>query len=86
VSFSDNRTIAIRRPFGCMAYCIFATLLVVYMLLGAAMGDCADGPNGEGCSKYDGLIRFLMFPGSLILVIVIGIFLARWAMRNESDD
>jgi len=55
-------------------------------LMGAAMGDCADGPNGEGCPKYDGLIRFLMFPGSLVLVIVIGIFLARWAMRDESND
>jgi hypothetical protein len=55
------------------------------MLVGAALGDCAEGPDGLGCEN-DGVIKFLMFPGSLILVIVIGIFLARSAMRNESND
>ena len=86
MSFSDRPAIPPRKTVGCIAYCVIAALFVFYMLVGAAMGDCADGPNGEGCPEHIGLIRFLMFPGSLILVIVIGIFLARWAMRDESND
>jgi hypothetical protein len=85
VSFSDEPTIRPAKKLGCILYCVVATLFVLLMLPGAAMGDCADGPNGAGCEN-DGFIRFLMFPGSLILVIVVGIFLARWAMRNENDD
>ena len=86
MSFGGRPTIPPGRAVGCVLYCVVATLFVFFLLMGAAMGDCADGPNGEGCPKYDGLIRFLMFPGSLVLVIVIGIFLARWAMRDESND
>jgi len=85
VSFADRPTIAPLRKAGCILYCIIATLFVLLMLVGAALGDCAEGPDGLGCEN-DGVIKFLMFPGSLILVIVIGIFLARSAMRNESND
>jgi hypothetical protein len=86
MSFSDRSKIIFGRAVALAVYCVFATVIVGTLLLGAAMGDCADGPNGEGCSKYDGLIRLLMFPGSLIVAVIIGIFLTRWVMRSESDD
>ena len=84
MSFSDQPTVPPRKRAGCILYSTVATIFVLLMLLGAAMGDCADGPGGAGCEN-DGVSRFLMFPGSLILVIVIGIFLARWAVRSEND-
>ena len=85
MSFSDRPTVSPLKQVGCILYCAIATLLVLLMLVGAAMGNCAEGPDGAGCEN-EGVIKFLMFPGSLILVIVVGIFLARWAVRNESDD
>jgi hypothetical protein len=86
MSSSDRRKITFGRAVALAVYCVFATVIVGTLLLGAAMGDCADGPNGQGCSKYDHLIRLLMFPGSLVVMVVLGIFLARWVMRNESND
>jgi hypothetical protein len=84
VSYSDQPIVPPLKKVGCIIYCIVATLFVVLMVLGAALGDCPRNDDGTGCEN-DALIKFLMFPGSLILVIVIGIFLARWAVRNESD-
>jgi hypothetical protein len=82
VSFGDRPTIRKGRAIGCMVYCIVATALVVFLLFGAAMGDCPLNDDGTGCEN-DGLIKFLMFPGSLIVVIVAGLFLTRWAMRDD---
>jgi hypothetical protein len=50
--------------------------------MGAALGDCPRNEDGTGCENQ-GLIDFLLFPGSLILVIVGGIFLAWYLMRKE---
>jgi hypothetical protein len=46
------------------------------------MGDCAPRADGTGCEN-DGLVRFLMFPGSLIVLIAIGIFAARRMMKDR---
>jgi hypothetical protein len=54
-------------------------------MIGNALGDCVRKPDGS-CEGHSGVGDLLMFPGSLIIAIVIGIFLARWAMRDESDD
>jgi hypothetical protein len=83
VSFSDRANIPPLKAVGCLAYTVLATLAVLFFFIGSVMGDCAEGPY-DACK--DGWTNFLMFPGSLIIAIVIGIFLARWAMRNESDD
>jgi len=56
--------------------------VVVVLFVGAAMGDCAPSAHGMGCEN-DGLIRFLMFPGSLILLIAIGIFAARRVTKDR---
>jgi len=53
------------------------------MLIGAAMGDCFPDIDGTGC-EHDGLIRFLMFPGSLILLFITGFFAARLVMKDKS--
>ncbi len=85
MSFSDRPTIPPLKAAGCLAYTVVATLVVFFFLIAGALGDCEERPDGS-CVGHSGLGDFLMFPGSLIIAIVIGIFLARWAMRNESDD
>ncbi len=84
MSFSDRPTIPPLKAAGCLAYTVLATLVVLFFMIGDALGDCAPAPDDTSCKH--GWDHFLMFPGSLIIAIVIGIFLARWAMRNESDD
>ena len=67
---------------GCFALGLIGCAIVAFMLVGAAMGDCAPSYDGTGC-EHAGLIRFLMFPGSLILFVVIGIIAARHVMKDS---
>ena len=83
MSFSDRPTVPPHKALGCIFYCAAATAVVFFFMLMDALGDCADGP-GSSCKT--GWAHFLMFPGSLIIAIVLGLFLLRWAMRSESDD
>jgi len=84
VSFSDQAPIKPSRKVGCLVYAIVAILVVGFCLLLAAMGhnECSYEPELPGC-EWDGVRRFLLFPGSLIIAIVGGVFLARWAMRDH---
>ena len=82
MSFSDRHTIPPLKAAGCVLYAVLGTLLVMFLLVGAALGHCAPNPDGTGCEN-DGLIKFLMFPGSLILVVLGGVVLARWTMRDD---
>ena len=82
MSYSDGSG-DLRRHIGCIALGLFGSAVVVFMLAGAAMGDCADGPDGTGCEN-DWIVRPLMFPGSLILLILIGIF-AAWHVTKDRD-
>ena len=79
MSFGDRPAHTGAQKIGCLAYGVLGTGLVLLLLQGAAMGDCY-----PECCKYDGLIRFMMFPGSLILVVVGGVLLARHMMRDEN--
>jgi hypothetical protein len=55
----------------------------VFMVVGAAMGDCPPNVNGAGCEN-DGVIKFLMFPGSLFVLTTVGIF-AAWRVTKDRD-
>jgi hypothetical protein len=82
VSFSDKPSIPPLKVAGCMAYCVVATLVVMFFMTADALGDCATGPYDECKSSFG---SYLMFPGSLIIAIAIGILLARWATRDQDD-
>ena len=84
MSFGDRPNIPPLKAAGCVLYCFVAGGVVFFFLIAGVMGDCADGPDDSGCKE--GFANFLMFPGSLVIAIVIGMFLVRWAMRNENDD
>jgi hypothetical protein len=49
---------------------VIGPAIVVFLWIGAAIGQCAQNEDGTGCEYY-GLLRFLMFPGSAI----VGMFL-----------
>ena len=68
---------------GCSLTGLIGGIVVTFMFFIAAMGDCVKNDDGTGC-EHDGLIRFLTFPGSLILLIVIGIFAARHVAKDKS--
>jgi hypothetical protein len=67
---------------GCFLLGLIGCLFVAFLLVGAALGDCAPNADGTGCES-NGLTRFLMFPGSLIMLIAIGIFAVRRVMKDR---
>jgi hypothetical protein len=67
---------------GCIVLGLLAAAFVVMMFFGAALADCADDANGTGCEN-DWIIRPLMFPGSLILLILVGIIAARHVTKDK---
>jgi hypothetical protein len=83
LSFSDKPGYGSPKMVGCFIAGLVGSLFVTFMLVGAAMGHCAPNEDGTGCEN-DGLIKFLMFPGSLILLIGIGIF-AAWRLTKDKD-
>ena len=82
MSFSDGPTLNPKRIFGCLALGAIIALVVVTLFFGAALGDCPVNDDGTGCEN-DGIKRFLMFPGALIVAIPAWFMLARWAMRDD---
>jgi len=78
VSFSDRPLLSTGKKIGCLAYTIVGTLVVFFGVIGAAMGDCADGPD-TSC-KHD---TFWLFPGSLIIVVLGGLFVLWLFTRND---
>jgi hypothetical protein len=82
VSYSNGPGFGSAQVVGCFALGLIGCVVVAFLLVGAAMGDCAPRADGTGCEN-DGLVRFLMFPGSPILLIAIGIFAARRMMKDR---
>lgn len=83
MSYSEQPGYGGLRTIGCFGLGLIGCLISAFLLVGAAMGDCAPNTDGTGCEN-DGLIRFLMFPGSLILLIAIGIFAARRVTKDRN--
>ncbi|MFD2578539.1 hypothetical protein ACFSTD_07875 [Novosphingobium colocasiae] len=81
MSYADRPKDLVRQ-IGCVGIGLVGTAIVCLMLFGAALGDCGE-PGSPECVN-DGLIKFLMFPGSLILLIAIGIF-AAWRVTKDRD-
>jgi hypothetical protein len=68
------------KKLGCIAYTGVGFLIVMFGLIGGAMGDCADGPNS---SCKDNFPNFLLFPGSLIIVVLGGLLMLWLFTRND---
>jgi hypothetical protein len=81
VSYSDGSR-DLRRQIGCIALGHFGSAFVVMMGFGAALGS--GSPPGTPEHEHEELNRFLMFPGSLIILILIGIF-AAWHVTKDRD-
>ena len=75
MSFADGPNIPLRIRLGCISIGLLGAALSAFLLVGAAMGNCAPNVDGTGCEN-EGLIKFAMFPGSLIVLIVAGLFMA----------
>ncbi|OJU61006.1 MAG: hypothetical protein BGO08_12910 [Altererythrobacter sp. 66-12] len=64
---------------GCLAYTSIGSLVVLFCLVGSAMGDCADGPDS---SCKNNAANLLLFPGSLMIVLTGGIVMLWLFTRN----
>ena len=80
MSFSDRPMLSAGKKIGCIAYTGIGTLVVLFGLIGGAMGDCADGPDS---SCKDNFANFLLFPGSLIIVVLGGMAMLWLFTRNN---
>lgn len=69
-----------RRALGCLGLGIGLSVVNSFLLLNAATGDCAPNPDGSGCEN-DSFVRFLMFPGFLIVTLLIFV-IAAWRMAK----
>ena len=82
MSFSEEPSLTRGQKIGCII-CGFVTLIIVINgLMFASLGHCAAEYHGSGC-EYDGLIKFIMLPGSLIAAIVGGILLMKYMMKDR---
>ena len=66
---------------GCILYSVIGGLTVSYLLLIAALGDCAPNEDGSGCEN-DELIKLAMFPGSLMVFVLLGLLTA-WTVTRD---
>ena len=84
MSYRERQTANFMKVLVTTAVGLIIAVLVVFFAIAAAMGDCAPNPDGTGCEN-DGLMRFLMFPGSLVIGSIILFFLFRWTTRSQTD-
>jgi hypothetical protein len=83
VGYSNKSLLTTHQKIALFAYALASIIAVGYALLVAALGDCAPKIDGSGC-EFDGLIRFLFFPGSLIISVIGGFVLVRYMMKDSS--
>ena len=76
--FTDRPMLSTAKKIGCLAYTGIGTLVVLFGLVGAAMGDCADGAD-TSCKHG----TFWLFPGSLIVVVLGGLLMLWLFTRSD---
>ncbi|MCB5426061.1 hypothetical protein H0274_12395 [Altererythrobacter sp. CC-YST694] len=79
MSFSNRPMLSNGKKIGCVLYMSLGTLIVLFGLIGAALGDCADIADS---SCKDNFGNFLLFPGSLIIVLVGGMVMLWFFTRD----
>ena len=82
MSFGDRPSIPKGKQVGCVLIGLIGAFLSAFLLAGAAMGQCARDADGTGCEN-EGWIKFAMFPGSLIVLALVGIFMAYRVTRDR---
>ncbi|TNE28267.1 MAG: hypothetical protein EP350_10790 [Alphaproteobacteria bacterium] len=81
MSFKDRPMLSTGKKIGCFAYIGIGTLVVLFGLIGSALGDCADTADSSCKNNF---ANFLLFPGSLLIVIFGGALLLWVFTRSES--
>ena len=73
---------SLKKKAGCIGSGLLGSAFAVMMLMGAAMGSGSRPGTPE--HEHEDFIRLLMFPGSLIVLILMGLF-AAWRMTKDRD-
>ena len=82
MSFSDRPTLTGWQKFGCALVSLIGFAVSFLGLAMAALGHCAPAPDGTGCEN-DGFFKFLFFPGTAIVSLMIGISMIMYFMRDK---
>lgn len=77
MSFVDQPGLTTLQKIGCATYCVVCAAVISQLAIVAALGDCAS----DSCLSDS--IRLLMFPGSLILAIVVGFGILKIFAREK---
>jgi hypothetical protein len=81
VTFSDRPTIKPLRALGCALYGLVATIVVLFFMIGDALGDCLE--RSDGTCERGGAIHTYLVAVSIVIAILGAILMARWAMRDD---
>ena len=71
-----------RDKIGCFLLGIGIFVVVAILAIIAILGDCAPEVDRATCES-DGLAKFLMFPGSAILGLILIAFYVRWMVNKK---
>ena len=84
MTYRDRPTISFGKLLVAIGVGAIVAFVVVALAITAAMGDCTLNEDGSGCEN-DGLVRFLMFPGSLPVAFVVMFVLIKWVAKTKND-
>ena len=77
MAFLDRPSVPLIRKICCFAYILASMPIVLFSLGTAAIGRC----DSDGCLSPASY--FLIFPGLIVALVVGGILLARWAVKDD---
>jgi hypothetical protein len=83
MSLSEKPSVSGRSKIGCFVLAFIVIGVNAWLIVGAAMGNCAPDPDGTGCEN-DALIRWWMSPGFLYVSMAIMAF-AGWRALKRRD-
>ena len=78
MNFSDRPSLTIAQKLGCAIYILLGGLMSSFMMIGAALSDCAS--EGQCLSEFT---RTIMFFGTPLITLIGGVFLINFFMRDE---
>ena len=78
MSFADRSALTSAQKLGCAAYMVIGGLTSFYLMVGAALGDCASKAD---C--IDETARAMMFYGTPLITLAGGVLLIRYFMRDR---
>jgi hypothetical protein len=83
MSFSEKPSVSGRSKIGCLVLAFILIGVNAWLIVGAAMGQCAPEPDGTGCEN-DALIRWWMSPGFFYISMAIMAFAGWLALKRRN--